>query len=241
MPSLLIWPFPAQAAEYFPQLGENNVFTGSRNVFRGAIEVRRCHVLSDPACKEGLGLLDPRESAELVRGIRPHLYRVDGRLAAGIMADSVPVEYTSPSDMMGGGVGAPTVLTVDYNSLLSHLWAAVRSVCRERPPTHWGSQDLQTRVEGLEKTHMPRLDRERRDVDDDDEDGHHHLNRGFLPGGGRGDLMALHCGGAGPRLRHLGAHAAHEGGGHVPAVGVPRGGVVPDAEAEASAPTQTGS
>ena len=86
-----------------------------------------CHVLSDPSCKEMTRPLEAKDSADLVRRIIPQSYTVDGRLAAGILADTVPKEYTSPGPGTGGQ------LTVDYNSLFSHLWAAFRPGAKDTP------------------------------------------------------------------------------------------------------------
>ena len=132
----------SRAVLHFPRLRENNVFQGPTNVFDGTIQVRRCVVLSDPAAKEALRPLDPAASADLVRRLVPHAYRLDGRAAAGLRTDDPAL----PRDYVHGAA-------VDYHSLLAgHLWAAVR---RGRPPAaRPPPQELQARVSHLEGKEM---------------------------------------------------------------------------------------
>lgn len=142
-----------QASGVFGQLGVNNTFTGPRNVFRD-VEVRRLHVTSDRSQKEDVRPLDPAAATELVRAVSPFLYRLDGEPAAGLMADDAPSEYVRRS--AGDGT-----LSLDYHSLVAHLWASVQHAHRrigqgrivlvwgegEKPYLPW-SRYLGTRSEG---------------------------------------------------------------------------------------------
>lgn len=110
-----------QASDFFGRLATDNVFTGGRNTFQGHITVRRCHVTSDSRHKEDLVPLSGPDSARMVRTVVPYGYTIDGECAAGLMAEDVPSEYTRESPVDG-------TKTVDYNSLLAHLWAAVREL-----------------------------------------------------------------------------------------------------------------
>lgn len=118
----------------FPVLAAENVFSGPRNTFSGPIEVRRCHVTSDPRAKTAVRPLVPSDSAQLVRQLPGYAYTIDAEPAAGFLADMVPPEYTRTRGV--------DYRSVDYNSLFTHLWAAV--------------QDLQHRVDRLEQQEPPK-------------------------------------------------------------------------------------
>lgn len=118
-----------QASRYFARLGTANTFTADRNTFDGVVHARRFQVTSDARAKADIQPLDGRSSAQLVGSIRPQSYLLDGQPAAGLLAQDVPASYTHASPEDG-------TLSVDYNSLFTHLWAAV--------------QHLQGRVDTLE-------------------------------------------------------------------------------------------
>jgi hypothetical protein len=126
--------FP-QASRLFGQLQESNVFTGSVNTFRpvaacwcnaatGAQELvaRRVHVTSDPRVKQAVRPLTDDDGLALVRSVTPYRYTLDGREAAGVLANDVPAAYAHRTP--------DGALSVDYNSLLAELWAGVRALSR---------------------------------------------------------------------------------------------------------------
>jgi hypothetical protein len=116
----------AQASEFFGQLGTNNTFTGDVNSFQN-VYVQRIHVLSDENGKQDLRPLPDEEGTALVRRITPYRYDVQGKPAAGLLAQEVPIEYSNHG---------PDLMGVDYNSLMAELWASVR--------------DAHTRLDALE-------------------------------------------------------------------------------------------
>lgn len=108
--------FP-QASRVFGQLARPNTFTGQTNTFCDVV-ARRIHVTSDADQKTNLRPLSDRDAEDLVRRIVPYHYLIDGRMAAGVLAQDVPEVYASRTP---GGT-----LVVDYTSLLAELWGAVR-------------------------------------------------------------------------------------------------------------------
>lgn len=121
-----------QACESFPRLAGENLFTGAHNVFAGPVQVRRCHVVSDPREKTAVRPLAPAAGAALVRAVPAYVYELDGRPAAGLLASGgggggppLPPSCEAPA---AGGAGGPRSL--DYNALLAHLWAAVQDLQR---------------------------------------------------------------------------------------------------------------
>ena len=104
-----------QASRFFAQLHDQNEFTAVFNTFQ-EIFVQRIHVTSDRSQKQNITPLPDHEGTELVRHLMPYRYTINGRPAAGLMADEVPASYTHRN----------TTLSVDYNSLIAELWASVR-------------------------------------------------------------------------------------------------------------------
>ena len=104
-----------QAARLFAQLHDQNEFTAVFNTFQ-EIFVQRIHVTSDRSQKQNITPLADHEGTDLVRHVLLYRYTINGRPAAGLMADEVPASYTQRN----------TTLSVDYNSLLAELWASVR-------------------------------------------------------------------------------------------------------------------
>lgn len=126
-----------QARTSFPTLADTNVFTGAHNIFRGPIEVRRCHVVSDPSAKADRRPLSPAIGAAVVAAVPAWLYELDGGPAAGVMADAsgLPAAAILPSIRVATDAEAAP-RSVDYNALMAYLWAA--------------TQELQGRVAALE-------------------------------------------------------------------------------------------
>lgn len=96
--------FP-QASRIFGQLEADNVFTGSRNVFHN-VEVRRMHVTSDQRHKQNIEVIDPRLAADLVRTVMPRRYLIDGRPAAGMLANDLCAAraHTTAMESFWGGL-----------------------------------------------------------------------------------------------------------------------------------------
>lgn len=105
-----------QASQFFGQLRVSNVFTAPLNTFQDVC-ARRIRVTSDRNQKENLQPIPDAEGTALVRQTVPYRYTIDGQVAAGLLADEVPAQYAG---------GDPAARSVDYNSLLAELWAAVR-------------------------------------------------------------------------------------------------------------------
>lgn len=133
-----------QAVQFFGSLHADNRFTGPRNSFR-AVQAEEFQVVSDARLKRDVRPLDGRRSLALLRALQPREYRMmgadatGGRLAAGMLAQEVPVEYTAPllhhhtpppHVVAAQDDTGPPLRSVDYNSLLAHLWNAVRGLDR---------------------------------------------------------------------------------------------------------------
>jgi hypothetical protein len=122
-----------QASRLFGQLDKPNVFTGECNTFQEVV-ARRIHVTSDAGEKQNLQPMVGDDAEQLVRRIVPHRYLLDGRPAAGVLAQDVPVSYTTHSP--------DGTLSVDYTALLAELWGAVRHLVQRvdavTPPSHHG-------------------------------------------------------------------------------------------------------
>ena len=103
-----------QASVIFSQLDVDNVFNGERNTFRD-IEARRICLTSDVRRKQDIRPLSRADATELVRRLSVFTYSIDSRRAAGVMANTVPEHYSENN-------------TVDYISLLMHLWVSVQDV-----------------------------------------------------------------------------------------------------------------
>ena len=108
--------FP-QASRLFGMLGQSNTFVGPTNTFQDVV-ARRVHVTSDATQKQEAQPLSDADAERLVRNLVPYRYVIDGRPAAGVLAQDVPASYTR---RLSDGT-----LTVDYTSLLAELWGAVR-------------------------------------------------------------------------------------------------------------------
>ena len=103
-----------QASTVFSQLDVNNVFLGERNTFRD-VEARRICLTSDVRRKRDIRTLSRAEATDLVRRLSVFTYSIDNRRAAGVMALTVPAQYSENN-------------TVDYISLLMHLWVSVQDI-----------------------------------------------------------------------------------------------------------------
>lgn len=99
------------------------------NVFRD-VELRRVFVTSDPARKDDVERIAPDHATRIVRNQPGVLYTLDGMRTAGLMADVAPPECRRTSGTSGD-------LTLDYNGMLSFLWASV--------------QDAHDRLDALER------------------------------------------------------------------------------------------
>ena len=113
----------SSAIKIFALLRRNNVFTGSDNVFEH-IQVRQMHLVSDPREKENVHPIVPNQALSMVQSITPYTYTINNAgTSAGLMADTIPPEYTHTS--------RSGIRTVDYNALFAHLWAAVQQLAGE--------------------------------------------------------------------------------------------------------------
>ena len=111
------------ASKLFGVLDQNNVFTGTDNVFQH-IQARQMHFISDPLAKENVKRIVSGDAIALVRCIEPYTYTIcNSGTSAGFMADMIPPEYTR---LTPGGLQ-----TVDYNAMFTHLWAAVQHLDTE--------------------------------------------------------------------------------------------------------------
>lgn len=101
----------------YPLLKQSNVFTGEMNAFRH-LTVQQLFITSDRTKKAEIRPIEKTEAIEMLRTIPSYRYSIQGRPAAGFMADEVPREFTHKQ-----GSAA-----VDYTSMLAILWTAVRSL-----------------------------------------------------------------------------------------------------------------
>lgn len=129
-----------QASTVFSSLASNNEFVGDMNTFRD-IMVRQIHVTSDRSRKEDVQTLRPDRGTDVVRNLPAFTYTIDGNAAAGLMADTAPPAHVR---RVGGDNGS---LSLDYNSMLSYLWASV--------------QDAHDRLDAMERRKTRRKRKER--------------------------------------------------------------------------------
>jgi hypothetical protein len=106
------------ASKIFGVLNQNNIFTGTDNVFEH-IQAKQMHFVSDPRMKNNITPIDSDNAIALIRSIAPYTYDIcNAGTSAGFMADMVPPEFTH--------VTSNGIQSIDYNAMFTNLWAAVQ-------------------------------------------------------------------------------------------------------------------
>ena len=136
-----------QARDVFVKLEDDNVFTGELNVFRD-IEAQRVCVVSDPRRKTDVRPMDETTATRLVRETRAYTYKIDGQPAAGVMATDVPRDYIQQKS-------ANDPLTVDYTSLLMHLWTSVQHLHRRMDDVARVVEERKVQPDPMAYVHRP--------------------------------------------------------------------------------------